>query len=179
MGLFDFLKKKKEPEGLDPLHDLSLEKMQPGYIVDYDMRSWKVTARHRYDFDGDTTLEWELQDGDETWFLEREVDDEAYWSLSRKIPLAAIDGDVRKTIIEQDDPPECITCKGRTYYLEESGAGYFFKNEQGSGEGFVYWSFADESEKHYLTIEQWGETDFEASEGHPVEEYQFTNVLPG
>ena len=32
--------------------------------------------------------------------------------------------------------------------------------------------------KKYLGIEQWGENDFEASLGEPVEEYQFTNILP-
>ncbi|HSR49866.1 MAG TPA: DUF4178 domain-containing protein [Acidobacteriota bacterium] len=180
MGLFDFWKKdKKESPDLDPLHDLTLEKMKAGYLVDYDMRTWKVTARHRYDFDGENSLEWQIEDGDQTWFLQREVDDEVYWSLSRKIPIGAIDGEIRKTIIDNDDPPERITYKGQTYYLEESGAGYFFENSQGSGEGFVYWSFVDEAEKHYLTIEQWGETEFEASHGIAVEEYQFTNILPG
>ena len=53
MGLFDFLTgKKKALEGPDPLHDLILEKLQVGYLVDYDLKTWTVTERHRYDLDG-------------------------------------------------------------------------------------------------------------------------------
>ena len=41
------------------------------------------------------------------------------------------------------------------------------------------WSYEDEEGEVYLGIEQWGEWDFDATVGKPVEEYQFTNILPG
>jgi hypothetical protein len=40
------------------------------------------------------------------------------------------------------------------------------------------WDYADDSGKYSLTIEQWGETDYELSVGREVEEYQFSNILP-
>ncbi|MFQ5585121.1 MAG: DUF4178 domain-containing protein [Calditrichia bacterium] len=43
----------------------------------------------------------------------------------------------------------------------------------------MYWDFIDEEDENFLTIEQWGETEFEAAMGYYVEEYQFTNILPG
>ncbi|MBT3880259.1 MAG: DUF4178 domain-containing protein [Candidatus Scalindua sp.] len=44
---------------------------------------------------------------------------------------------------------------------------------------FLYWDYYDLSEEKTLTIEQWGEDKFDASVGNYVEEYQFTNILPG
>jgi hypothetical protein len=43
----------------------------------------------------------------------------------------------------------------------------------------VSWDFEDEQEKEFLTIEQWGETKFDMQVGFTVEEFQFTNILPG
>lgn len=180
MGFFDFLTgRNKELKGPDPLHDLILEKMQLGYLVDYDLKTWTVTERHRYDFEGERTDEWELTAGDEVLYLERSEEDEVEWSLSRKIPIGRIEGDMRRHIIDHDDPPAQIVCKGKTYYLDSSGPGYFFKDCKGSGEGFIYWDFIDEDDESFVTIEQWGERDFEAAEGHWVEEYQFGHILPG
>ena len=42
----------------------------------------------------------------------------------------------------------------------------------------ITWEYLDDSERKTLTIEQWGEDDFEASVGEIVEEYQFTDILP-
>ena len=180
MGLFDFLTgKKKELEGPDPLHDLTLAKMKVGYLVDYDLKTWQVTERHRYDYDGDRSDEWELTAGSEVCYLERTEDDEVEWALSRKMPIGAIDGDVRRHIIDHDDPPAKIVYRGTTYYLEASGPAYFYKDGKGSAEGFVYWEFIDEDDENFVNIEQWGETEFEASAGRWVEEYQFSHILPG
>ncbi len=180
MGFFDFLKKKKELEGPDPLHDLVLSKLQPGYIVDYDMQSWEVRARHRYDFDdGWTKDEWELSSGAGIRYLERSEDDEVEWCWSRKVPLKAIEGDIRSHIIENDDPPKKIVYQGKTYYLDESGPGRFYKNGNGPAQPFVYWDFIDNDDELFVTIEQWEETEFEASHGKSVEEYQFSGILPG
>ncbi len=178
MAIFDFFK-KKDKEELDPLKDLTLEKLRIGYLVDYDMKTWEVTAHHRYGFGGgDTVEEWELSAGRETVYLEKSQDDQVEWTISRKIPLGAIQEDVRNYILEHDDPPHQITYKGKTYYLDESGAGYFYENGQEPAVGFVYWDFIDENDEYFVTIEQWGETEFEAVFGHSVEPYQFSNILP-
>ncbi|NOX36004.1 MAG: DUF4178 domain-containing protein [Calditrichaeota bacterium] len=178
MALFDFFKKKDKKE-FDPLRDLTLEKLQVGYLVDYDMKTWEVTAHHRYDFgEGYTAEEWELTAGREKIYLEKSEDDDVEWTVSRKIPLGAIQEDVRSYIIEHDDPPHQITYKGKTYYLDESGAGYFYEDGKEPPIGFVYWDFIDEEDEHFVTIEQWGETEFEAAFGYYVEPYQFSNILP-
>ncbi len=114
MGLKDLFKKKEED--FDPLKDLVLSKLRVGYYVDFDMKTWEVTGQSRYDFgEGYVTDEWELTTGREKWYLEREEDDEVEWSFSKKLPIGAIEGDVRQHIIDHEDPPNKIVCKGKTY----------------------------------------------------------------
>ena len=40
-GLFN---KQPDEPALDPLHDLVLAKLRVGYLVDYDLKTWEVTA---------------------------------------------------------------------------------------------------------------------------------------
>lgn len=181
MGLLDAFRKKDkdaEPE-IDPLKDLVLAKLRVGYLVDYDMKTWQVTAYNRYRFnDGETAEEWELTAGREKRYLELTQDDGDLWCLSQKVPIGALGGNVRNHIIEHDDPPDQVTCKGTTYYLDSSVGGKMFAGG-GHGQELIKWELIDEDDENFLTIEQWGETEFEAAAGTYVEEYQFTNILPG
>lgn len=180
MGISDLFGKKKKEE-FDPLRDLVLSKLKVGYMLDYDLKTWEVTGYNRYDWgEGEYSEEWELQSGGEIIYLEREEDDgNLIWTVSRKIPISRIEKSVIDQIKEKEDPPEDIIFEGRKYYLSESGAGYLLKGGTGSKKGFIFWDFLDDSEKRILTIEQWGDNEFELSNGEYVDEYQFTNILPG
>ena len=143
------------------------------------MKTWCVEARNHYEWgSGDRTHEWQLVSHDDTIYLERESDDEDHWSISRKIPIGKLGADIRSHITEHEDPPDQIVFEGTTFYLDETGGGHFFKNGESPGREVLKWDYADDSGKQYLTVEQWGETDFEAAIGHPVEAYQFDNILP-
>ena len=171
-----FFKKKK---GIDPLKDLTLAKLKVGYLVDYDMRTWEVTGYNRYDWGGgDYSEEWELKSGSDTRYLEKEEDDEIEWCLTKKVFIEAIDPALPEIIIKHEDPPKEIIYNGERYYMESTGAGYFLKDGKGLGEEFIRWDYLDETGKKVISIEQWGEEDFEAAVGEMVEEYQFTNILP-
>ncbi len=179
MGFLDFLRPKTKGTEVDPLEDLVLGRMKVGFLVDYDLATWTVTAYNRYDFDGDAVKEWELTEGHEKRYLERWEDDGVGWSLSKKIPIGSIDGDVRRQIIDNDDPPSRVTYQGIEYFLESSSAGYMMSGGDGAREELIKWEFLGEEGDKLLTIEQWGETELEASAGKPVAEYQFENILPG
>ena len=178
-------KNGKKREEFDPLADLELENMKLGYLVDYDLKSWEVTARHTYDWgEGGASQEWELRAGDDLIYLERTADDDAEWCVMRKISFSALGAEGRKSIRDTEDPPESLTYDGTDYELEGDRAGYYHKNtfslEDAKGEGLpvIVWDYLDESERGILTIEQWGESEFDAGVGIIVEEYEFTNVLP-
>jgi len=179
MGFFDFLS-KKEPEEIDPLKDLVLSKLHVGFFLDYDMKTWEVTAHNTYDYgDGYFSEEWELTSGNDIRYLERYEDDDVEWSFCQKIPIGKLENNIRQHIMEHEDPPEKIRYENSDYFLDDSGAAYYSKAGNGAREELIYWTYITEDEKNFITIEQWGESEFEASTGLYVEEYQFTNILPG
>ncbi len=182
MGFTDFFRRKKKQEpAFDPLTDLVLSKLKPGYLLDYDLKSWIVKRYNVYDWgDGMITEEWEIKSGNETCYLDREEDDEVELTLSRRLPFKKLDpdGSIARAITKNDDPPGELSYEGKSYYLEESGGGYFQRDGKGIGTEFLTWNFEAESGEEFISIEQWGENDFSASIGIYVEEYQFSNILP-
>lgn len=178
MGLLDFFSKKKTPEK-DIIKDLTLSKMKKGFMVDYDMKTWEVTAYNIYDWGkGDRSHEWQLNSHDDMIFLELEEDDGQVWTVSRKIDYGRLDPNIRSHILDTGDPPSEIQFEGVTYYMEEMAGGHFYRDGSGEGQEMLRWSYENDAGTAYLEIEQWGEQEFEAGTGIPAESYQFTNILP-
>ncbi len=178
MGITDFFKKKKNVSP-DPVSGLTLASMKNGYFVDYDLKTWEVVSTGRYDWgSGDISYEWQLAAHDDTVYLEREADDEDYWTVSRKLPFQRLDPMVKKRLAASNDPPDTIVFEDKKYFLSETGGALYYKDNDSSGREMFKWDYADDTEKFWLTIEQWGENDYELSKGRSVEEYQFSNILP-
>ncbi len=180
MGFLDrFRRAPKAQTPVDPLADLVLDKLRVGYLVDYDLHSWKVTDYSRFKFnDGRSAEEWELTQSREKIYLERMIGDGEFWSLARSIPIGAL-GSTRSHILKHEDPPEQIEYDGTLYYLEGSVGGEMLGSDGDSSAELIVWEFADDEERNFLSIQQWSETEITASVGHTVEDYQFTNILPG
>lgn len=182
MGLFDLFKKKagsSEPTQ-DPVSGLTLSSLKKGDYLDYDMKTWQVKAANTYDWGrGDITREWQLESHDDIIFLEMEMDDTPFWSISRKIPLSRLNQRTRSRLTSGEDPPDTLTFEDTLFYLDETGGGHFHADGTNTGRELFQWTYTDDNETRYLTIEQWGEREFELCLGHPVKEYQFTDILPG
>jgi hypothetical protein len=182
MGLFDWLLGKKKQEEIKPYFDptkVKLEDLRPGWLVDFDMKTWEVIARHRYDMgDGFEMIEWELRSSNEIRYLCREEDDGIYWTLMKKVPLGAIDPGLKKHILQNEDPPQRLQYEGMVYEMVSYGGAKFFKNGMPPAIPFLYWEYESSDGTKVITVEQWGDTEFEASAGEYVEEYQFSNILP-
>ena len=168
----------RQDEDEPTYQEYSLSTMKVGFLVDYDLKTWQVTGRGSYDYEGYTTEEWELQADDQVCFLERGVEDgKAYWTLTRAIGIDEIEGDIAAAIIAAGDPPETVRFEGDEYVGSTSDAGLYRKAGTDAEREFVNWSFEGEESK-VLFISQWGERDFAAYAGLEVEEYQFTDILP-
>ena len=179
MGLRErlFGRRQEADEGPDPLADLVLSKLKVGYLVDYDLRTWRVTGHSRYQFSGrDRIDEWELTAGNDECYLERA---DGAWSLSTSIAIGDIDGNVRQHILDREDPPERIVYQGTAYRLDAAYAGHMHPGGDGAGRQVVRWEFLDRDETGFVGIEQWSETEFTAAAGTAVHDYQFTHILPG
>ena len=162
--------------------------MTAGFLVDYDLETWEVIGVNVYDYDGFQTQEWELRCNNEMRFLERAEDDgQIEWTLTRRVTLGEVEGDVAGAILDGGDPPEVVTYKDRAYNAVESSTGIRRPFDDGGGEEevgdddeggeFVSWSYEGE-ESRVLYVLQRGEREFVAYEGEYVEEYQFTEILP-
>ncbi len=170
---------QEDEPALDPFTDLVLEKMRPGYLVDYELRTWEVTARHHADLgDGLRMDSWEIRAEGEVRYLSRIEADGTFWTLTRKVPIGMVDSKLRSYIQDNGDPPQQIDFSGVSYALDSYGGAKFFRNGHGAPIPFLYWDYKDESGSRLLSIEQWGDIDFEAYVGGNVEEYQFSNILP-
>lgn len=163
-----------------PRTEYTLDALEEGYLVDFDLKTWEVTGYNTYDYEGFETREWELRCGEEVRFLELAVDDgQAEWVLTGKIGLRQLQPDVAAAIVDSGDPPEEIRFQERKYVGLESGAGILREGGMGREYEFVNWAYESEDGERVLFISQWGERDFRAYEGAYVEEYQFTGILPG
>ena len=133
MGLMDrvFGRKQTDREP-DPLADLVLEKLKVGYLVDYDLQTWQVTAYCRYTFSGKdrSVEEWELTAAGEQRYLELA---DGGWSLARTISIGAIDGDIRRHILDHDDPPPALCTRVRNTTWTPATAGICFPTEWAAG----------------------------------------------
>lgn len=158
---------------------IGLKDLLPGDMVDFDLKTWKVEAKHEYDWDGDISVEWQLKSSDDMVFLELEDEESDEFSMSRKISNSKIDPQVFKDISQSDEAPEEIIYNNQKFFLDEISTGYFFENCQEEGSPVVTYEYTSDDDSLYLTIEQWGERSFEISLGKEVFDYQFTNFLPG
>ncbi len=167
-------------EESDSLVDYRLDDMKVGYLVDYDMQTWEVRAYNTYDYSGFETREWMIETSDKVAYLERaDSDGEIVWTLTESISISQISEEVIEYTIQHEDPPRNLTLDGRIHSLTESSGGLFHENAQGRGIDFISWTYSDDSGKNVLFVTQYGERDFKSVAGKYVEEYQFTNILPG
>jgi hypothetical protein len=170
----NFFKKKTKDRT-----SIGLKDLLPGDMVDFDLKTWNVAAKHEYDWDGDMSVEWQLKSSDDMIFLELEDDESDEFCLSRKISNSEIDSVVFEDIAESDEAPEEIIYNNQKFFLEEISSGYFFEDCGEEGSPVVSYEYTSDDGSLYLTIEQWGERSFEVSLGKEVFDYQFTNFLPG
>ncbi|MEM8929944.1 MAG: DUF4178 domain-containing protein [Acidobacteriota bacterium] len=184
MGLFDRIRHTLRggeataaPASSTPTN---LADLAVGWMVDYDLRTWQVTDHEHYTFnDGATADEWELSSGHDRLYLERSDDDgEVEWSISRPLPIERLEG-VRDHILQHDDPPDAIEYGGRTFRMEWSVGGSVRPVAGGEERRLIEWELLDADEEHFLAIQQWGDTEFTASEGEVVQPFLFTHLLAG
>jgi hypothetical protein len=168
-----FGKKEEAPEYSEP----TLETMQVGYMVDYNLRTWQVTACAEYDYDGFICREWTLRGGEDIYFLEgSEADGRMVWTLTQAVDFFSFAGGLAEAIESAGDPPEMVQWSGDTYHAVESSAGLY--RESGKEERpFVSWSYEGNGGS-LLFISQWGDRDFSAYVGQRVEAYEFSDILP-
>lgn len=163
---------------------MTVRDLEAGCIFDYDMRTFQILEAYEYDWgDNSFSKEYKISDGAETLFLAVEDDDELELELSKKVKIRRVQDDIPEYLKDHQRPPRSISYEGVKYFYEEENPGYYrnCKDDRESDDSwteFISWTCYDESEKQVLTLEQWGDNDFEASVGTVIKEFQISNILP-
>ncbi|WP_027000987.1 DUF4178 domain-containing protein [Eisenibacter elegans] len=177
--VFGWFKKKKEEkrEYIDPT-EVNITMLRKGAFVDYDLKTWQVTACYEYDWGNEYfSHEFQLKSGKDTIYLHIEDDDELECTIVRKISPRAIQDDAVDYIRKHDNGPMEVIYEGTKYYRESEQVGYFANLGATNWEEFISWSYYDDSGKKVLEIERWDEEEFEASAGIVVGEFEFMNII--
>lgn len=166
-------KKEELPE------EKTLINLTPGCFLDYFMQSWQVKECYEYDWGNNFfTQEYMIDNGSEKKYLHVEEEGELKLSISEEVSIMSVDKELKAEIISTDKPPKKIHYKDKYFYMSGENQGYFRDKSENDWSEFVSWEFCDEDEKEFVSVMRWGETDFTASFGQFVNEYEFSNFIP-
>ncbi|MEP5339187.1 MAG: DUF4178 domain-containing protein [Algibacter sp.] len=178
MGIFDFLKKKETERHFDPTN-ITIRDLGKGYIFEYAIETWTVTALFEYDWgDNYFTREFVIKNGNIEKFLHIEDDGGLVVTLSEKVKLRKLDEHVCDYIDENQKPPKKITFEGVRYFLDEKSPGFSKEIDASNWEELISYDYLDEDEEKTLCIEQYGDEEFEVSKGVIINELAVSNILP-
>lgn len=177
MGLFDRFKKDKSSYDVT---DMKVTDLDKGFVFEYDLKTWIVEEVYKYDW-GDEffSFEYKISCEDDTKFLSVEDDDELFLVLSEKATMRKIQEDLPE-LLAAENAPKKITFNGKEFYLEEESPGYFSNQtkDKNNWVEFISWDYIDDKEKEVISLEQWGENEFEASIGKVIKPLEISNIIP-
>lgn len=181
MGLFDFFKgnKDKEEAAFDPL-DIRVEDLKKGDLFDYNLETWTVEEEFEYDWGEECfTKELLIQQGALKRYLSIDIEDGLELSIQEKVTLRSLDENFVDHLMDIQEPLKKIEYKGIKYFKDAKNYGYYRNvNTKSEGEECISWDFYDANETHILTIEQWGESEFEVSVGKILKRSDISDILP-
>ena len=145
-----------------------------GLALEYDDRYFVVEKVHRYGGNRIIWFELEVADGEQRLWLEwQDEGGELFITATddrRPVTLAALElteADLI-TLDEEHSIGNGISVEGRRFCYRNSFEAFYFRNNQGNGEGFYLWDFLAEDEERALSIVKY--------EGNPYEAH-FSEVL--
>jgi hypothetical protein len=182
---FGFFKKKKKEEDTTPHYDpnhIRIIDIRVGFFVEYDARTWEVAEEYEYDWgDNEFSYSYLLRSSDDEIYLSLENDGELEIAVTNKIRLMKLGEDLDDQIAENERPPKTITYEGVKYYRDNESPGYYRNTattEREKSIEMITWDYYDDDEEKTISIEQFGEREFEAYIGVYVEEFEFSNIIP-
>lgn len=179
MGLFDFIKKKKEPSY--DVTNMKVTDLAKGFVFEYNLKNWVVKEVYQYDWGKNNfTKEYLIDAGDEKAYLSVENLGELYMTVTKDIKIQKLGDGLRENISKTNKAPETLEYNGETYYLDEDSAGYFNDITKGTDdwEELVSFDYLNEEETKCLSIAQWDERNFDAVAGVVIKEYEISNIVP-
>lgn len=179
MGIFDFFKKKPAEPNYDPA-DIRLTDMRTGFVFEYELQSWVVKESFMYRWqDNSETIEFLIDNGRQQWYMSVDQGAPLTISLMQKCKMREVLEDLPEQVDQNGMPPQNIVFRGEKYFRDEESVGIYQSEHDRDWADVVSWDYFTAAEDKILTIEQWGEHEFEVWCGNVVREAEFSNLMPG
>ncbi|OSM07144.1 DUF4178 domain-containing protein [Magnetofaba australis] len=171
-GYFMLSNRRKQGAGAAPVSKpLVLQNVEAGGLVSLrgvgpDLEDFDVSilGRHTYDEDGFSWFELEGDAGTRKVWIEVEEDDELEVSVSlRQESLTALGLTPEQLKQIRQNSVGKISFEGVTYEFDESGKATFYRQNATSplGERLRYWDFLAPDHQSGISIERWGEDEYQ------------------
>lgn len=159
--------------------DLTLWDLKKGYFLDYFLESWEIKDVYNYSWGNNFfSKEYELDNGKEVMFLHVLKENGFKCSLSKEVSIKSVNSQLKRQIIDYNEPFKDIEYLGKKYYLEEKHEAYVQKEGDSEESFLITWDYVTEDDKETISINKWGETDIESYKGENVKEIEFSNFIP-
>lgn len=163
MAFWNKLRNRREKKE-KPVAKRTLQNLQVGDIVSYNLEDYLVVGYLVYDDAGWTWKDYHLKAGAKHLWLSVEQDDELEVGVFEMIPLPM-----------NSKPGSKLVYNEQTYYLDEASDARIVavEGEVGAtvGRWVNYWDFWDAEEETCISIEEW-DGDFEVSWGRTIKPYE-------
>ncbi|MEN7546640.1 DUF4178 domain-containing protein [Rapidithrix thailandica] len=173
----------REPKEMDFSYDpanLSVENLETGYLVDYDLKTWQVAQHEQYDWN-ETASEKVVTLVHETETLILHLCKEYNFTVIQRMdPLSihAIQNGLEQKLLKGIMPDNILTVKDRLFYRDTRMEGWYFNlSKNKKAQKVTLWEYFDESRKQHLRIEVRGK-NVKAWTGVQLSVYEFDEVLP-
>lgn len=141
----------------------SIEEVGPGGYIRFEGKSYRCEGVNAYERDGFRWLELTLfcLNDAETYYLEWEKEDEVSVFVTRQkltFAEAGIAGKEQLWEMSEEEEGEA-RFQGRVFYYHEDSAVTFFRDNKGEGTPFHQYQFAEDGNRAYISVEEWGDED--------------------
>lgn len=160
--------------------DLTLNDLDIGYIVEYELRSWEITEVAHYDWgDGFKGKEFKIFDGKDSIYL---YVDPAFEELSVSYQVNINDGDLlasKKSIIASDEALNSLNYEDKKWVIDEEALARYKIDGNKEWADLMCWTYVDQNnEKDFVALNRWGEKKVEAYKGNLIEPFEISSILP-
>jgi len=160
---FAAIRKMPQPIPPNERYAHSIEDVGPGGYIRFEGGSYRCESVNGYEREGFRWLELVLfcLNDAETYYLEWEKEDDvSVFVTRRKLTFAEAGIGTKERLWEMSEEGEGEARFGnRVFYYHEDSDVTFFRDNKGEGTPFYQYQFAEDGNRAYISVEEWGDED--------------------
>lgn len=132
--------------------NLTPENLEVGFLLDYDLKTWKVIGKNQLDWnDGETELELQLSSDLSKSVLHVEMQG-AYHVITISVEVSLSLLGMSAQDFSMDRANRIIIFEGKEFYLDQTYTGKYFEGDSNQGKPVLGHYYLDKSRKFWIRI---------------------------